>query len=199
MHALTPIENGRLYRDTAFRALEQTRAVQGTAFAGCTFDDAQLRGVAFRDCRFLACSFVACDLGLADVGGSVFRDVSFDGCNLTGVNWARAAATLHDPLEIDFRDCILDFAVFQGCALEGRRIDHCVAHECDFRQAVLVGAVCRGTDFAGANFEGADLSGADLRKARNYAIDVRSTRVRGARFSLPDATALLQGLEIELD
>lgn len=199
MRPLTPIESGRHYRDTAFRALEQSDAVEGSTFVGCAFDDARLREVAFRDCRFLACSFLACDLSLVDVGGSAFRDVSFDACNLTGVNWARATATLHDPLEVDFRDCILDFAVFQGCALEGRRIDHCVAHECDFRGAVLVDAVCRSTDFAGTNFEGADLSGADLRKARNYAIDVRTTRVRGARFSLPDATALLQGLEIELD
>ncbi len=199
MRTLMPIESGRHYRDTAFRDLEQTHSIEGSTFVGCTFDDAHLREIAFRDCRFLASSFVACDLSLVDVGGSAFRDVSFDACNLTGVNWARATATLHDPLEVDFRDCILDFAIFQGCALEGRRIHHCVAHECDFRQAVLVDAVCRGTDFAGANFEGADLSGADLRKARNYAIDVRSTRVRGAHFSLPDATALLQGLEIELD
>lgn len=199
MRPLTPIESDRHYRDTTFRGLEQTHDVEGSTFVGCTFDDSTLRKLAFRDCRFLACSFVACDLGLVDVGGSTFRDVSFDACNLTDVNWARASATLHDPLEIDFRDCILDFAVFQGCALEGRRFDHCVAHECDFRRAVLVDAVCRGTDFAGTSFEGADLGGADLRKARNYAIDVRTTRVRGAHFSLPDATALLQGLEILLD
>ncbi|MEJ2292498.1 MAG: pentapeptide repeat-containing protein [Deinococcales bacterium] len=194
-----PIESGRHYRDTAFRGLRLSTGVEGCTFVGCTFDDSHLREIAFRDCRVLACAFVACDLSLVDVGGSAFRDVSFDACNLTGVNWSRATATLHDPLEIDFRDCILDFGVFQGCALEGRRLDHCVAHECDFRNTVLEGAVCRGTDFAGSNFDGADLRGADLRKARDYAIDVRTTQVKGARFSLPDAVALLRGLEIELD
>lgn len=194
-----PIESGCHYRDTAFRQVRQSAAVEGCTFVGCTFDDSHLREITFRDCRFLACAFVACDLSLVDVGGSAFRDVSFDACNLTGVNWARAVATLHDPLEVDFRDCILDFAVFQGCALEGRRIDHCIAHECDFRDARLEGAVCRGSDFAGSNFDGADLRGADLRKARNYAIDVRTTQVKGARFSLPDAIVLLKGLEIDVD
>ena len=192
------LQSSEHYRDTAFRRVEQRADVEGTTFVGCTFDDSHLRELAFRECRFLACAFVACDLSLVDVSGSVFRDVSFDACNLTGVNWSRASATLHDPLEVDFRDCILDFALFRGCSLEERRIDHCVAHECDLRETVLRGAVCRGTDFAGSNFEGADLSGADFRKARNYAIDVRTTRVAGARFTLPDAVALLEGLEIEL-
>ncbi len=194
-----PIESGRHYRDTAFQQLNQTAAIEGCTFVGCTFDACHLREITLQDCRFLACAFVACDLSLVDVSGSAFRDVSFDACNLTGVNWARATATLHDPLEVDFRDCTLDFAVFQGCALEGRRIAHCVAHECDFRNAVLIDAVCRGSDFAGSNFDGADLRGIDLRKARNYAIDVRTTQVKGARLSLPEAVALLKGLEIELD
>lgn len=191
--------DGGHYRDTVFRGLQQSSDLQGATFVGCTFDDGVLREIRLAGCRFLACEFVACDLSLVDVGDSVFRDVSFDACNLTGVNWSRATATLHDPLEIDFRDCVLDFGVFRDCDLERRRLAHCVAHECDFRGAVLREAVCRGTDFAGANFDGADLRGADLRKARNYAIDVRTTQVKGACFSLPDAGALLQGLEIVLD
>lgn len=194
-----PIRSGEHYRDTAFRVLEQAVGIEGSTFAGCTFEDVCLREVPLHGCRFLACSFFGCDLSLADVEGSAFRDVSFDASNLTGVSWSRAVSTLHDPLEIDFRDCILDFAVFRGCELPGRRIDHCVAHECDFRDAVLTDAVCRGTDFLGSNFSGADLRRADLRKARNYAIDVRTVRVQGARFSLPDAAALLEGLEIELE
>ncbi len=195
----TAIRDGGHYRDTVFRDLAQGGHLDGATFVGCTFEGARVREVSVHDCRFLACSFSQCDLSMVDVQGSVFRDASFDGCNLTGVNWARAVQTLHDPLEVDFRDCVLDFGVFRGCVLEGRRLSHCVAHECDFRRANLVEAVCRGTDFAGSNFDGADLRGADLRHARNYAIDVRHTLVKGARFTLPDATALLQGLEIEVE
>ena len=193
------LENGGHYRDAVFRDLDQGGRLQGATFVGCTFEGARVREVAVHDCRFLNCSFVRCDLSLADVQGSVFRDASFDGCNVAGVNWSRATQNLHDPLEVDFRDCVLDFAMFRGCALERRRLAHSQAHECDFGRAVLVDAVCRGTDFEGSNFEGADLRGADFRRARNYAIDVRHTLVKGAHFSLPEATALLKGLEIDIE
>jgi len=193
------IEDGGRYQDVVFRDLDRSGRLQDATFVSCTFEGARVREAAVHGCRFLTCSFVACDLSLADVQGSAFRDASFDGCNLTGINWARATRTLHDPLEVDFRDCVLDFGVFRGCALEGRRLAHCTAHECDFNRAALLGAVCRGTDFEGSSFEGADLRGADFRHARNYAIDVRHTLVKGARFSLPEAFALLQGLEIEIE
>ncbi|MEJ2667707.1 MAG: pentapeptide repeat-containing protein [Deinococcales bacterium] len=193
------IEDGGRYQDAVFTDLKQSGTVQGATFVGCTFQAARVREAAVHGCRFLACSFTECDLSLADVEGSAFRDVTFDSCNLTGVNWSRAVQTLHDPLEVDFRECVLDFGVFYRCTLEGRRLAHCVAHECDFRNAVLVDAVCRGTDFAGSSFDGADLRGADLRRAKNYVIDVRHTLVKGARFTLPEATALLLGLEIQLE
>lgn len=194
-----PLAGGETYRDTAFRGVAQTRDVSGSVFTGCTFEDAHLREMRFQDCRFLACTFVDCDLSLARVARCVFRDVSFDASNLTGVNFALARATLHDPLEVDFRDCVLDFAIFRGCRLDRRRLDHCRCHEVDLRDATLRDGVCRGSDFAGADFTGADLSRADFRKARNYAIDVRNATVKGARFTLPDASALLQGLEVEVE
>jgi uncharacterized protein YjbI with pentapeptide repeats len=187
------------YRDTLFTAFEQPSPVRHTSFYGCTFDDGRLKGVAFEACRFLDCAFVACDVSLATLGGSELRDVSFDACNLTGIAWTRAAQPPTGALEVDFRDCILDFGDFSGCNLEARRLDHCLVRECDLRGTRLLGAVCRGSDFAGSAFEGADLTEADLRLARNYVIDVRSTTVRGARVSLPDAAALLRGLEVEVD
>lgn len=193
------LRDGGRYQDTVFRDLDQGGHLQRATFVGCTFEGARAREVTVHACRFLNCAFLHCDLSLADVQGSVFRDASFDDCNLAGVNWSRATHNLHDPLEIDFRACVLDFSVFRGCVLERRRLAHCRAHECDFGRAVLVDAVCRGTDFEGSSFEGADLRGADFRNARNYAIDVRHTLVKGARFSLPEATALLDGLEVELE
>lgn len=193
------LASGEHYRDTTFRGIRQQQGVVGTVFMGCSFEECELRELDLTRCRVLACSFVACDLSLLRVDDTAFRDASFDACNLTGVDFGRARATLHDPLEVDFRDCVLDFASFRGCDLTGRRLDHCRCHEADLRDATLRGAVCRGSDFAGAAFGGADLGGADLRRARNYAIDVRHTRVRGARVSLPDAAALLLGLEVELE
>lgn len=195
----TQPEAGATHRDTLFRDLKRSEGLVDTAFVGCTFEGIRWREIALHRCRFVACTFLDSDLSLVDLEGSVLRDVSFDACSLTGINWASAVSTMHDPFGVDFRGCVLNFGIFQGRDLRRRRIDLCVAHECDFRDADLTDAVCRGTDFAGSDFTGADLSGADLSRARNYAIDVRNTRVAGARFSSPEVMALLAGLEIEIE
>lgn len=195
----SPIEAGATYRDTLFKDLKRTDAIHDVVFMGCTFEAVRWREITLRACRFVASAFVDCDLSLVDVDGSTLRDVSFDACTLTGINWTRAADTLHDPFGVDFRGCVLSFGDFRGIRLQRRRIDLCVAHECDFRDADLSEAVCRATDFAGSDFTGADLSGADFRRARNYGVDVRHTKVAGARFSMPDAMALLAGLEVDIE
>ena len=42
------------------------------------------------------------------------------------------------------------------------------------------------------------LEGADFSHARNYKIDVTKNRIKGAKFKLPDAIALLRSLDIVL-
>lgn len=195
----TPIETGVTYRDMLFRDLKRSENLVETSFVGCTFDSVRWREIALHRCRFVACTFLDSDLSLVDIEESVLRDVSFDACSLTGINWGSAASTMHDPFGVDFRGCVLNFGTFRDCELHRRRIDLCVAHECDFRGADLTDAVCRGTDFTGSDFTGANLTGADLRRARNYSIDVRHTRVTGAHFSPPEVMALLAGLEIEIE
>ena len=88
---------------------------------------------------------------------------------------------------------------FFGLNLRSATIERCSAKETDFGEADLQGAVCRRTDFSGARFHGTNLERADLREAVNYAIDPRANKVKGARFSLPEAVALLRGLDIVID
>lgn len=196
---ITPIEPGVTYRNTIFRDAKLPNGLEGASFLGCTFEAVRWREIALCGCRFVACAFVDSDLSLVDLDGSALTDVTFDACGLTGVNWARATDTASDPFGIDLRGCVLNFGSFQGCNLSRRRIDLCVAHECDFRDADLRDAVCRGTDFKGSDLHGADLRGADFRRARNYSIDIRHTKVAGAAFSAPEVMALLEGLDVEVE
>ena len=52
----------------------------------------------------------------------------------------------------------------------------------------LTEASCRGTDFSGARFDGTNLTKTDLRDALNYALRPCDNILKGARFSLPEAT-----------
>ncbi len=64
--------------------------------------------------------------------------------------------------------------------------------------ASLPGSDFSGTDLAGSLFNATDLSGADLSAARNYAISPAANRLKGAKFSLPEAMALLYCLDIKV-
>ncbi len=54
-------------------------------------------------------------------------------------------------------------------------------------------------DFAGARFSTTNLSKADFRGATNYSIRPDNNKLKKAKFSLPEATLLLYGLDIELE
>ena len=54
------------------------------------------------------------------------------------------------------------------------------------------------TDLSESLFGETDLTGADFREVRNYRIDPRRNTLAGARFSLPEALALLYALDIEI-
>jgi uncharacterized protein YjbI with pentapeptide repeats len=79
-------------------------------------------------------------------------------------------------------------AAFPGCKLK----------ECYFNDTCLIEADFRETDLLGTLFHNSDLSKADFSGSKNYQIDVRTNKVKKAKFSFPEAIGLLQGFEIEI-
>jgi len=168
-------------------------------FEECTFVDCVFAGSTVSDCEFAACVFRRCDLGLVKLPRTVFRGCGFQESKIIGVNWAEArwpSVKLHAPLT--FSGCLLDDSTFLGLDLGGVGMTDCVARRVDFRDSRLNGADFTGTDLEGSLFVGTDLTDADLSGARNYSINAAENVLRGARFSLPEALALLVGLGIVL-
>ena len=71
--------------------------------------------------------------------------------------------------------------------------------EVDLAQADLTDGFFRGCDFSGSRFLNTDLTRADFRGATNYGIGAQHNILKNTRFSLPEAMALLYGLDILLD
>lgn len=188
------------YSDGVFEGLElKGGAVVSRKFYGCVFRGCDLTGTAFRSCRFRDCRFESCNLSLAKLDGSSFSSVSFRDSKLTGVDWAAASwPKIRLPAMLNFENCVLSDACFLGVPLRGSRIAGCLAKGADFQEADLSGADLSGTDLSGALFRGTELSGADLSAARNYAINPAANKVKGAKFSLPEALALLYCLDIKM-
>jgi uncharacterized protein YjbI with pentapeptide repeats len=204
--AATAAENDAVDRashvDTTFAARNWShQRLERAEFDDCVFERCDFSTATLAHCRFASCRFVRCDFSNAKLPSSRFRDVRFESTKLLGVDWSKSdgMADAHAKTALAFADCVLDLSSFFGLNLRGALIERCSAKETDFTEADLRDSVCAGTDFTDARFHDSNLERADLRRASNYSIDPRANRLKGARFSLPDAVALLRGLEIVVE
>jgi Uncharacterized low-complexity proteins len=176
-------------------------SVDGAEYDECVFDRCTFSGSSFTHCRFLSCRFVRCDLSNLTVTATRFRDARFESTKLIGVDWTKADAMAepHTNTSLSFTDCVLDLSNFVGLNLRAATFERCHAIETDFAEADLRDAVFRRTDLSGARFHNSNLERADFRDALNYTIDPRANKMRGARFNLPEAVALLRGLDVVVE
>jgi uncharacterized protein YjbI with pentapeptide repeats len=93
----------------------------------------------------------------------------------------------------------LNYSAFIGLKLEKIRIKDCISREVDFSDANLEQADFGGTELENAIFRNSNLAGANFVGAKNYFISPQNNRLKGAKFSLPEAMSLLYGLEIVLE
>jgi fluoroquinolone resistance protein len=153
--------------------LEGGRVI-GKEFSECVFDHCAFRESTFQACKFNDCTFQDCDLSLVRFDTTSFSDTKFERSTLVGVDWTLASwSRFQADAPISFADCVVDFSAFIGLAL--RKI---VFSKCRFRN----------TNLSHANFVG----------ATNYSIDLSANKVTKAKFSLPEALALLYNLDIVL-
>jgi uncharacterized protein YjbI with pentapeptide repeats len=188
------------YEDQRFEGLALGgETISFKEFEGCTFARCSFLETTFRNCRFVDCAFHDCDLSLVRVQGCSFSNTKFEDSQLVGVNWTEASWPKRGLLRaIGFSRCALSHSTFLGLTLQQVTMAHCIAHDVDFAEADLSEADCRYTDFAGSRFLHTDLTGADFTGATEYAINASLNALKGAKFSLPEAMALLYGLEVVL-
>jgi fluoroquinolone resistance protein len=196
----SPVISSRAhYVDQTFRdaRLEPGGEIMSSEFHDCVFVYCSLGQSILRHCRFVNCVFRDSDLSLVQVPGSKFTSTRFEKCKVVGVNWSAAdwpRTGLANPL--GFVDCALSHSTFIGLTLPGMEVRDCVALDVDFREADLSGANFAGTDLAQSLFSSTNLSRADFSRARNYRIDPGHNTLKQARFSLPEAMALLHSMDI---
>jgi fluoroquinolone resistance protein len=190
--------SGASYHNARFVGLRLTGTLSGVRFEDCLFEGCDLREARLHDCAFVDSDLFDCDLALLDVESTSFGGVTLEACHAVGIAWSRARAAALRPLGLDVKDSDLSFCSFGDLTLSRRRFEGCTIHEAAFERCDLRDASFRRSDLCGTTFSECDLRGADLRTARRYAIDVRHNRVAGMRVALPEAAALLAGLEVDL-
>jgi len=194
------LEDGEQYADIRFRTVRMHgRKIRNVQFSDCTFDHCTFGGATFASCTFTGCTFDTCDLSLMQPAGSRFMDVRFVDSKLVGVDWTRVDLVAKMALTVVFERCVVSQALFNGLNLRRLRLVDSVASEADFSNADMSDSVCTGTDFAGARFSDTNFTSADLRRARGYRINPLANRVAKAKFTMPDAVGLLDGLGVVIE
>ncbi len=150
----------------------------------CVVEDSVFAEAQLERCSFEDTTFRRCDLGVMKLGGTAFRDVRFEDCKVTGIDWSRA----HDlAFDVSFADCVLDMGSFVGLRLKGLKIEGGRARDVVFADSDLRDVRFGYVDFASATFTGNDLRGADLATCANVVVEPNTNRF--GKTKLPTGTA----------
>lgn len=184
--------DGLTFRDTT---------LGGKHFDECQFTGCDFSGATFDECTFSGCRFVRCNLSLVKVPHSALGDSHFTDCKMIGIDWTAAEwrktpRKRNIPFSIVFERCALNFSVFIAMDMYGVRFGGCSLCEVGFESANMQRADFTDSDLAGAIFADTNLSAADLSRARNYTINACGNTISRAKFSMPEASALLYALDI---
>lgn len=169
-------------------------------FQNCQFKQCKFLEVIFSKVKFTDCDFESCDLSLSKFPGCKFSEVSFNDSKLAGINWTALSwplVKLTSPLY--FYNSNISHSSFYELELNNLIIENCKAHDVDFREAKLNHASFVSTDLESSLFVHTNLRHADFTNAINYTIDIQLNTITHASFSLPDAIALLNSLEIKIN
>lgn len=190
---MTIFDDEKEFNEQTFEGIDlRETVIRGKEFYECTFIQCRFIEATFSSCKFIDCTFKNCDLSNMKINMTRFRDLKSEDSKWVGVNFTNAESVSH----LNFIRCVLNYSNFLGLDLRRSKFEHCVAREVDFRQANLTEAVCTGTDFSGTQFASTNLTKADFRKAIQYSIRPNDNTLKSAKFSFPEAAALLHGLDI---
>lgn len=194
------IENHNEYFSQAFTGIDAAgESFTEIVFENCTFQQCNFSSVRFYKCKFVDCVFTASNLSNIRVDYSKFFDTNFNESKLVGVDWTKADwPRFNFTAPISFSECIINDSSFFNLNLSELVLEHCKAHDVDFRNGNFTKAKFIFTDFSNSLFMKTNLQEADFSEAENYDIDIFNNEIKAARFSRLEAVRLLNCLDIDL-
>lgn len=183
------------FESEKFTKQSQIEFTAYSEFIDCEFTGIDLQNYCFEHVKFIECRFNSCNLSNANFQYAVIRDARFNNCKLLGVNWTN----LNSLFEINFYQCNLNLCIFNGLDLKSSSFKECICHQTDFSQGNFEKSDFQDSDLKDSSFAGANLQFANFERAKNYFIDLKEVRAKGAKFSFPEAAGLLeaQGLKVK--
>lgn len=165
-------------------------------FENCTFEDchfvkANLTAVAFMDCKFKNCDFV-----IPILVNTGIKSCDFYGCKFMGVDFSDCSNFFFSP---SFQDCMINACNFEGNKMSKTEFYYCKIRETTFINCDLSESRFDNSEFQRTDFQNCQLQKSDFTDALGYTINPFTNKLKGARFSLPEAQSFLYFLDIEVE
>ena len=160
----------------------------------CSFVGMDFSGESFKSSKIIDCSFKSCNLSNIELTNATVMNTEFDNCKLVGTNWTSVNRVSHPR----FTACLLDFSIMQDLDLTKVEFEKCSLKDVDFSGAKLNLSHFKEANLENAVFNQCDLQQANFIDAVNYWIDPRYNKLKGAKFSMPNAITLFEAMGIEI-
>ena len=165
-------------------------------YEGCTFNECDFSNANLSDFRFIECEFIACNMSNAQLNKTALQEATFTNCKLWGLRFDTCSTFGFSAV---FTKCQLNHASFYGMDLSRSTFTHCNLLEVDFTESNLSGCKLEQCDLQRAIFDTTNLEKTDFRTATNYSINPERNKIKGALFSMPDVTGLLDVYAIHIE
>ena len=175
-------------RHLRFDGMKLTREMVASC-AGCSFRNADARGLDLHDLKINADNFSGADLRGANLSGAKLAGVSLSGTNLSNADLRGATLT-----GVELRSTNFDGAQLEGIRLTGVSIRRVSLRGTTLRSVI---ANCVGCDFSGLDLHGQDLHGLTLTSVDFNHADLHDANLSGVHFVTVDLShANLSGADL---
>lgn len=163
-------------------------------FKNCFFEECKIIGCIFVNCKFENCTVISLDSKYSELKNAVFIK-----CNLIGVHWNTLLPSGKYAHPMDkLENCFLKYNTFLEMnfikfSFSGNTIQESMFEECNLSESNFHNCRLEGTQIFKC-----DIRRADFTEAKGYAIDIKSNKLKQAKFSFPDVVSLLETLEIKI-
>lgn len=191
----------KYFEDEVFQNLKlEDEIFEGYEFIDCEFHNCVITESKFINCYFSNCQFFNCNMMLLTTEHTEVKFGEFIKCIMVGINWdlLLPSGRFAEPIR-KLENCTLRYNHFSemafnkfdfsGSDFSNSTFEECTMKECNFENSRL----------ENTEYYNCDLRKADFRDATGYQIDILSCKLKGAKFSFPEAIQLLKVLEIKVE
>lgn len=179
--------------------LQENKTIKDCQFSDCVFEQCRFTDCVFINCLFSNCRFTECSIVNLQANGTGMAFTTFVKCELVGIRWDKLeTGIISFPIE-KLENCFLKYNVFEKMNFKKFNFLRSAITESSFSECDLSDSNFYDCNLKGTTFADCDLRKSNFGKATGYNIDIKTNKIRGAKFSYPDVLNLLRGFGITIE